>query len=107
MKTTSDITSNIIGLTGSWGTTLASSFLQNVGLPIPTEGGEVDLLTILSGLAASFLTIALGIKRISEGLAKAKLDKADARYRTAEAQRLELENQQAEQILANKQMNNE
>lgn len=102
MKTTKNITSNIIGLTGSWGTTLASSFLQNVGLPIPTEGGEVDLLTIISGLAASFLTIALGIKRISEGLAKAQKDKADARYRVAEAKKLELENQQAEQLLATK-----
>ena len=100
MKITKDITSNIIGLTGSWGTTLASSFLQNVGLPIPTEGGEVDLLTIISGLAASFLTIALGVKRISEGLAKAKMDRADARYRAAEAKKLELENQQAEQLLA-------
>ena len=102
MKTTKNITSNIIGLTGSWGTTLASSFLQNVGLPIPTEGGEVDLLTIISGLAASFLTIALGVKRISEGLAKAQMDKADARYRAAEAKKLELENQQVEQLLATK-----
>ena len=107
MKTTSNITSNIIGLTGSWGTTLASSFLQNVGLPIPTEGGEVDLLTIISGLAASFLTIALGIKRISEGLAKAKLDTAEARYRTAEARKLELENQQAEKLFATKKEDHE
>lgn len=90
------ITSNIIALTGSWVMTAIAGLMQEVGVEIPAIAGDTDLLTLVSGLAASSLTIALAVKRILEGWANMKLIKADARKSNAQAKTIELKNRREE-----------
>ena len=101
MPLSKDITSNIIALTGSWGMTAIAGLMQSVGFEIPAIAGDADLLTASTGFAASFLTVALGIRRIFEGWANSKLTIAAARKANAEAKAIELKNKQVEQKLAN------
>lgn len=91
-----DITTNIIALTGSWGMTFIAGVMQNVGVEVPAIAGDADLLMGFSGFAASFMTIALGVKRILEGMANNKLIMADARKSNAEAKAIELSNKREE-----------
>lgn len=93
---TKNTISNIIALTGSWSMTAIAGLMQEVGVEVPAIAGEADLLTLVSGLAASSLTIALAVKRILEGWANMKLIKADARKSNAEARTIELKNKREE-----------
>ncbi len=80
------IINNTIALAGSWSTTIVTAFSSEIGLSLETLG-NIDLLSLISGVAAAFLTFSLGKVR----LGNAAIKHAEASIKEAEARKLDAE----------------
>lgn len=77
---------NTIGLAGSWLTTALTALSDTVGVEV-TDMGTVDIISIISGLAAAYLTISLATIR----MAQAREKRAEAMKKEQEAKKMEQE----------------
>lgn len=79
---------------GSWTTTLFTFFSGHLGLESQIKYGS-EVLTIVSGLVAAYLTYTIAQKNKAEARKIDAESRAEVRKRNAESEALEIENKKA------------